>query len=81
MADFWFWFTVAVLPVPLLVFGARETWALLTGRETYTVWIRRQLGLMPVQPRRKWAAPLFALILGGFFAWFLPHIELGVWPR
>ncbi len=69
-----------IIPVFLLAFAIGETYAILTGKQTYSQWIRAQLGLEPAEPRRVWLAPLFAFVLGGFMAWFLPHIELGIWP-
>jgi hypothetical protein len=69
-----------IIPAFLLLFGAGETYAIATKRATYTEWIRMKLGLFPLEPRRRWMAPLFGFLLGGFTAWFLPHIELGIWP-
>lgn len=69
-----------LVPLWLLAFGVGETYAIRTGRPTYTMWIRRKLGIFPVAPRHVWLAPLFAFVLGCFTAWFLPHIELGIWP-
>lgn len=69
-----------VVPVFLVAFGVGETYAGVTGKQMYTEWIRAKLGIYPARPRRAWLAPLFAFLLGGFTIWFLPHIELGIWP-
>lgn len=69
-----------MIPAFLLLFGAGETYAIVKGKATYTQQIRTWLGLYPPAPRRRWMAPLFGILLGGFTAWFLPHIELGIWP-
>lgn len=79
MSTYWAALTWMV-PAFLLLFGAGETYAIVRHKATYTQWIRARLGLFPAAPRRAWLAPLFAIVLGGFTAWFLPHIELGIWP-
>lgn len=58
-----------------LTFLVFEMYALVSGKETLSEWIRARLGIEPITPVHTWAAPLFAFIIFGFAVWFVPHIE------
>lgn len=63
----------------LAAFGVFEGVALAERRtdRTYSVWIRRALGITPPRWYRRLAATTFAAVLIGFVAWFVPHITGG----
>jgi hypothetical protein len=79
---FWVLFVDVGMSALLLTFGVGETYALVTGRLSFTDWIRRQLGLAPRVTRRLWAPATFVLTLILFNVWFIPHIfQLWPWER
>lgn len=65
----------------LVAFGIYEYIAIkgMKRENTYTVWIRRMLGIEPPKPFRLMASSIFAFVLFVFTGWFVPHIVLGWW--
>lgn len=72
---------VAGLVGLLAAFGVREYIAIKGHRraDTFTVWIRRSLGIEPPRDHRLWASAVFAFVLITFTVWFVPHIVFGWW--
>jgi NADH:ubiquinone oxidoreductase subunit 3 (subunit A) len=79
MDTFWALFVDVGMSALLLTFGVGETYALATGRQSFTEWIRVQLGITPRSRRRLWAPMVFVVVLVLFNVWFIPHI-LDLWP-
>lgn len=78
--DYWTWFVIAFCGL----FGAFAFWeyaAIKSGHRewTFTFKIRGWLGIEPPKPWKAVASIIFALVLGIFTIWFIPHITLGWW--
>lgn len=77
-----YWLLIVIgLGMLLAAFGVREYIAIKSHRrsDTFTVWIRRALGIEPPRDHRLWASAIFAFTLITFTTWFVPHIVFGWW--
>lgn len=79
LRTYWRWFTVGIAAVLLLGFGIPETIAIINPGQggTYTEVIQDGLGISQGAVTGGWVA--LTVLLVGFVAWFLPHLQ-GWWP-
>jgi hypothetical protein len=70
------WFWAAWLALLTVGFVFAQTVALLDpGRGgTLSEWTRRQLGVSPPRPRRKWTVAAFTTALVLLTVWIIPHM-------
>jgi hypothetical protein len=75
------WFWLAWLTVLTGGFVFAQTVALVDpGRGgTLSEWTRRQLGVNPPRPRRRWAVATFTTVLVVLTVWLVPHMTYWPW--